>query len=97
MAVAVVQEGADGGGDTSNYDAIHQRLMAADTMPDGFVMHTAGATEDGGFRVFEVWESRADFDRFVQERLMPILAELGAGDAPQPSIASYELHEVVMR
>src|SRR4051794_14378100 len=36
--------------------------------PDGYCMHAAGATPDGGFRIFEVWESRADFDRFAKER-----------------------------
>src|SRR3954462_9573262 len=51
MPVAVVQEWAEGGNDTTNYDAIHEKLMAADTMPDGFLVHTAGATPDGGFRV----------------------------------------------
>ena len=94
MPVAVVQEWAEGGNDTANYDAIHEKLMAADTMPDGFLVHTAGATPDGGFRVFEVWESGAHFQAFVEERLMPILKELGT-QGPEPTVTTYELHEYV--
>jgi hypothetical protein len=57
-------------------------------------MHAAGATPDGGFRIFEVWESQDHFDRFVEERLMPILREIFAGGDP-PNITSYELREYI--
>lgn len=93
MPVAVVQDWAEGGNDTTRYDAIHERVMASGT-PDGFRMHAAGATPDGGFRIFEVWESQDHFDRFVEERLMPILREIGAGGDP-PNVTSYELHEYI--
>ena len=96
MPIAVVQEWAQGGDDTRNYDAIHQRLMADDAMPDGFLVHTAGATGDGGFRIFEVWESEAQYQRFVAERLMPVLRELGGG-GEQPTTSTYGLHEFVAR
>lgn len=94
MPVAVVHEWAEGGNDTAGYDAIHERVMASGT-PDGFRMHAAGATPDGGFRIFEVWDSQGDFDRFAEERLMPILREIGADGNP-PSVTSYELHEYIV-
>ena len=93
MPVAVVQDWAEGGSDTSGYDAIHERIMASGT-PDGCRMHAAGATPDGGFRIFEVWDSQEQFDRFAQERLMPIVQEIGAGADP-PDVTSYELHEYI--
>jgi hypothetical protein len=93
MPVAVVQDWVEGGNDTKGYDAIHERVMASGT-PDGFRMHAAGATPDGGFRIFEVWESQDHFDRFAEERLMPILREIGAGGDP-PTLTSYELHEYI--
>ena len=96
MPIAVVQEWARGGGDTTNYDRLHERITAADTPPDGFLVHTAGATPDGGFRIFEVWESEAHFQRFVEERLMPLLKELGAPDDP-PTITTYELRAFMAR
>jgi hypothetical protein len=58
MPVAVVQDWAEGGNDTSGYDAIHERVMASGT-PDGFRMHAAGATPDGGFRIFRSGSPRA--------------------------------------
>jgi quinol monooxygenase YgiN len=94
MPVAVVQDWAEGGADTTNYDALHERVMAGGT-PEGFRMHAAGATPGGGFRIFEVWESQDHFDRFMEERLTPILREIGAGDAQPPNITSYSLHEYV--
>jgi hypothetical protein len=96
MPVAVVQEWAEGGSDTTNYDAVHEKLMAADTMPDGFLVHAAGATPDGGFRVFEVWESAAQFQAFVEERLVSILKEIGL-QGREPTVTTYELHEYVVR
>jgi len=94
MAIAVVQEWAEGGNDTTNYDAIHQRVMDG-PIPDGFRVHTAGATEGGGFRIFEVWDSEDQFRRFVDERLMPIVQEVGGGAEP-PETKTYELHEFVV-
>jgi hypothetical protein len=94
MPIAVVQEWSTGGSDTANYDKLHERITAADAMPDGFLVHTAGATPDGGFRIFEVWESEAQFRRFVEERLMPLLEELGAPDDP-PTTTTYELRGFV--
>ena len=95
MPIAVVQECAEGGNDTSNYDAIHERVTAGD-LPDGFLVHTAGATPDGGFRIFEVWESGEQFQRFVEERLTPIVKELG-GEGPEPTTTTYELHGFMTR
>jgi len=96
MPVAVIQQWSQGGDETTNYDAIHAKLTAADDPPDGFLVHTAGATGDGGFRIFEVWESRDDFDRFVEERLMPVVREVGGGGDP-PTVTSYPLHAFLLR
>ena len=94
MPVAVVQDWVAGGDDTSNYDALHERITASGPI-EGFLVHTAGATPDGGFRIFEVWQSEEAFQRFVQERLMPLLQELGGGDAEPPKLTTYELRQFV--
>jgi quinol monooxygenase YgiN len=96
MPVAVIQEWSQGGDDTTNYDAIHAKLTAGEDPPEGFLLHTAGATGDGRFRIFEVWESRDHFDRFVQERLMPVVKEVGGGGDP-PTVTSYPLHAFMLR
>jgi hypothetical protein len=96
MAVAVVQDWGEDETDrsTTNYDAIHARIMQAAPF-EGFLLHTAGFT-GRGFRIFEVWETREHFDRFVQECFMPILKEVAVADSPQPELTVYELHELVV-
>ena len=63
------------------YDAVHAALLER-TGPgvDGLLVHVARATGDG-FQVIEVWESRADHDRYVDTLLAPVLTELSGGRA----------------
>jgi hypothetical protein len=92
MPVAVVQEWNEPETDrsTTSYDAISERLRADDRPIEGFLVHTAGYTGHG-FRIFEVWETREHFERFLEERLMPLVHELAdAGNTPETTI--YELH-----
>ena len=93
MAVAVVQDWPEEETDrsTTNYDAINERLMQREPA-DGFLVHTAGFTGNG-FRIFEVWESREDFERFTQEVLMPIVSEVAGSDSRMPDLTVYELHD----
>jgi hypothetical protein len=49
--------------------------------PDGILSHTAGREGDA-FMVFEVWESKAHQEAFMNSRLGPALAQAGA---PQPT------------
>jgi hypothetical protein len=95
MAVAVVQDWIEPetGRSTENYDAISEKLEAQ-SPPEGLILHTAGFTGQG-FRIFEVWESPEHFNRFVEERLVPIASEVGADDAERPQVSMYELHRVV--
>jgi hypothetical protein len=96
MAVAVVQDWVEEETDrsTTNYDAIHERIMQSGPI-EGFLLHTAGFT-GRGFRIFEVWETREHFDRFVEERFMPILKEVAAAESRQPEQTVYELHELIV-
>jgi|1186.fasta_scaffold255376_2 hypothetical protein len=98
MAFAFVQDFSQQAGDatTANYDAIHAAIMdkVAD-QPTGLVIHTAGFTGET-FRIFEVWESREQCERFQSEVVMPTVMEVTAGDpgAP-PTTTTYELHNVM--
>jgi hypothetical protein len=94
MPVAMVQDWAEGGHDTTNYDAIVEVMGVRENPPEGCIVHTAGALPDGGFRIFDVWETREHFERFMQDRLMPAVKEVvgDAADAPPPSMTIYELH-----
>jgi hypothetical protein len=93
MPVAVVQDWVEEETDRStvNYDAISERLGAMEDPPKGMLMHSAGFT-GSGFRIFEVWETQADFDIFTTERLMPIVMELSGSVSAPPDLTIYELH-----
>ena len=64
-------------------------------------MHTAGFDKDAKvFRIMDVWESQDQADRFIEERVQPMM-EQGVEALPDPSNATpptretfYELHDV---
>ncbi len=103
MAIAYLQEFEIQGGDTSttNYDAVTAALDLK-SAPDGLLIHTAGFDHDAGvFRIFDVWETREQGEKFIEEQLGPIVEPMVAaavqdpsGDFAPPSRESwYELHD----
>ena len=97
MAVAMFQEWAPSDDrTTTNYDSIGAKLGVDTNPPEGLVIHVAGFSDDGAFRIFEVWESREAQARFEQERLMPIVQELMGDGAGVPPVKQelYDLHAV---
>jgi hypothetical protein len=99
MAIAYIQEFpiVDGDLSTTNYDRIVKELNLS-SAPDGLIVHTAGFDHtDGVFRIFDVWETREQGDRFVNEQLGPIIERLRA-EAPEgaftpPALdAWYDVH-----
>jgi hypothetical protein len=100
MAIAYMQEFEIRDGDTSTtgYDAVAAALDLKDA-PDGMLIHTAGFDHDAGvFRIFDVWETREHGERFIKDRLNPILEPMMAaaesGDMAPPSRETwYELHD----
>ncbi len=80
---------------TTNYDAVAAKVNEG-PWPEGNIVHTAGFTLDGTFRIFDVWDTKEHMDAFMNGTLMPILEELmrGQPDAPPPAREeSYELHD----
>src|ERR1700693_5846904 len=103
VAIAYLQEFKIQNGDTSttNYDAVAAALDLQ-AAPNGLLIHTAGFDHDAGvFRILDVWETRAQGEKFTTDRLTPItgpMAEAAAksGDtpfAPPSREAWYELHD----
>ena len=63
------------------YDALHAALLErTGSAVEGLLVHLARETDDG-FQVIEVWESRADYERSVDDVLTPLLSELSGGRA----------------
>jgi hypothetical protein len=62
------------------YDKVDNELgWEEGEYPDGLISHYAGAHPDGGFLVFDIWESQEHFGRFAQEELMPAMERASAG------------------
>jgi len=96
MAIALVQEFPIEGDDrtTSNYDAVQERLGTPSA--PGLVVHTAGFDEHAGvFRIFTVWESEADWEKFRSERLMPVVEPMMASGARPPAEHTYAIHHLI--
>jgi hypothetical protein len=97
MAVAFVQEFKIEGDDrsTTNYDAVNERLTQEDA-PAGLLIHFAGFDEDAGvFRIVNVWETREQGQRYLDEKVLPTVREVvpGGGRPPERETV-YELHNV---
>lgn len=68
------------------YDSVTEKMfghspMGTDEAPEGLIMHSAGQGEQG-YYVYDVWESREAFERFMEERLGPAMAEVMGGPPP---------------
>ena len=97
MAIVVISEWAATGRprDTSNYDAITERLGAADNPPEGMILQSAGYTDDDRFQIIELWETNEHANRFRRERLMPLVAELAGANTEPPDVSTYETHSII--
>lgn len=98
MPIAMVQDWAEGGHNTQNYDAINELMGVKDDLPDGLIVHSAGTLDGGGFRIFDIWETREHYERFHRDRLMPAIQQvIAASDTnpPPPTTTIYDLHSLM--
>jgi hypothetical protein len=65
------------------YDRVQAQLNL-DGRPAGSILHFAGPSPTGGWRVVEAWESEEAAWRFLKERLEPAFKAVGAPGRPQP-------------
>jgi hypothetical protein len=83
MAVVVTQEFE---ATAEDYEKVNEKI--GDAAPEGLIVHTV--TDLGGdkWKLVDVWESAEDFQNFVQNKLIPAIAEVNpdAPEAPQPEI-----------
>ena len=73
------------------YAAIMDELGLDENPADGAIFHVAGF-EDGAIRVIDVWDSQAQFEQFMGERLQS--AVQAAGVEGQPDVVYYDVHNV---
>jgi len=100
MAVAYIQEFPIENRSTENYDFVAEKI--GDGPFDGLIAHTAGFDDDAGvFRILDIWETREQAQRFLEEHVQPFIDE-GPAAFPNPENFTeptrdgfYELHHVV--
>jgi hypothetical protein len=68
--------------------------MPEDQAPEGLVLHTAGNSE-GGWYVYDVWESKEHFQRFAETLLMPAVERSGADGGARPVPQFFEISTMV--
>ena len=100
MAIAYSQEFAIVDRSTTNYDFVKEHI--GNDPIDGLIIHTAGFDDDNGvFRILDVWDSREQADRFLAERIQPLIDQ-GPQAFPNPDSfvpptreGFYELHDLL--
>jgi hypothetical protein len=82
MAIAVQMDFPQG--TLAQYDEVIKRMGFRSGGPGGpgALFHWVTKT-DGGIRVVDVWESRAQFEKFSVEQIQPITAQVGIAGPPQ--------------
>jgi hypothetical protein len=99
MAIMQIQEfeAEEGDRSTTNYDGVSERLNFEADPPPGLIVHTAGFTGKGSFRIANVWESESDWETFRDGRLAEALKPMmDSGEGSPPNVQySYELHHAV--
>jgi hypothetical protein len=83
MAVAVICTFP--GGTTETYDdAVKASGLNAFAQHPGASFHRVAKTDsDSGIRVTDVWESREGFERFLQDKVIPVSMQVGL---PEPRL-----------
>jgi hypothetical protein len=77
MAVLVIQEFE---ATREEYDKVTEKL--GDSAPEGAILHAGCDLGGDKWRSVDVWESPEAFQNFVQNKLIPAIAEVNP-DAPQ--------------
>lgn len=78
--------------DADKYEEVRKLAKWDSDPPKGFLFHVASFA-DGNAHMVDIWESAEDFQRFVQERIMPAVQKLGIGG--QPDVQIYPTHAIL--
>ncbi|MGH2660550.1 MAG: hypothetical protein ACRDHS_13050 [Actinomycetota bacterium] len=90
--MAIVMEIDNPNGSKELYEKLKQRLGLEG--PAGGILHVAGPSPNGGWRVVEVFESQEHAKRFIEDRLRPAFEALGAPPPPPPEFWPAESYMV---
>lgn len=84
------------GGTAAQYDKTVQAIHpdGGKGLPAGQTYHAAGATSDG-WAVVAIWDSKATWEKFRDESLVPTLMSLDGGLPAPPTEISFEIHNEI--
>jgi hypothetical protein len=68
--------------------------MREEQSPDGLLLHTAGQSDQGWY-VYDVWDSKEQFQRFVENKLGPAIESTGAGGGARPEPQFFPIETIV--
>jgi hypothetical protein len=98
MAVGTITRFSEGVG-ADQYDAVIEKMGLADKPVEGLIFHSAGELE-GSFQVFNVWETRENFERFKADRLRPaqvaVMGEERVAALPDEDVVHVAIHNYVI-
>ena len=95
MAVGILQ--IVQGGTKEQYDQVNEAMFgqsppSPDQVPEGLIIHSAGPT-DGGWYIYDIWESREAFQRFMERQLGAAIGQV-FGDQPPPPGSEPQFFEI---
>lgn len=73
------------------YEQVKGIVAWEEEKPVGGVLHLT-AHDGNGLRITDVWDSAENFQAFVNDRLMPGVAQVGLAGEPQVEV--YPLHDL---
>ena len=76
------------------FDAAHAHINPDRSSPPGMLFHASGPI-DGGWGVIDFYESRADFDAFLESNIQPGIAASGVQMQGPPDIKEFPVHEII--
>ena len=82
MVVAVMVDNPEGSQEI--YEKVRENAGLQE--PGGGILHVAGPSPNGGWRVIELFESEESAKRFLTERLGPAFRAAGASAPPPPQV-----------
>ncbi|HEX3563452.1 MAG TPA: hypothetical protein VHU24_11485 [Solirubrobacterales bacterium] len=83
MAVVVIQEFE---APLDEYEQVNEKI--GDAAPQGLILHSVSDLGGDKWKLVDVWESAENFQSFVENTLVPAIAEVNpdAPQAPEPEI-----------
>ena len=95
MAVGMLLAGE--GITRDSYVAVTEKMfgnypMRPEQSPEGLIIHTAGESPMG-FYVYDIWESKEQFQAFAESKIGPAMHEIGNEGGAEPVF--YEIETLV--